>query len=60
MRGWRVKVPKKLRIRETMSFSGDEIGVILNAALAITPRTKGDAAKRWCPWLAAYSGARNG
>jgi integrase len=58
--GWRVKVPKKLRTRETKAFIEDEIGVILNAALAITPRTKVDAAKRWCPWLAAYSGARMG
>jgi integrase len=32
----------------------------LSAALAIQPRSKGDAAKRWCPWLAAYSGARMG
>jgi hypothetical protein len=32
--GWRVKVPKKLRTRETKAFTEDEIGVILNAALA--------------------------
>jgi hypothetical protein len=38
----------------------DESNTILNAALAIDPRTKGDAAKRWTPWLAAYSGARMG
>jgi integrase len=58
--GWRVKVPKKMKTRETMAFTNDEINVILSAALAVQPRSKGDAAKRWCPWLAAYSGARMG
>jgi integrase len=58
--GWRVKVPKKIRIRETKSFTDSEIETILSAALAIEVRSKTDAAKRWCPWLAAYSGARMG
>jgi integrase len=58
--GWRVKVPKKIRTRETKAFTGDEIKTILNAALAVKGRSKSDAAKRWCPWLAAYSGARMG
>ena len=58
--GWRVKVPKKIRIRETKSFTEGEIETILSAALAIEVRSKTDAAKRWCPWLAAYSGARMG
>ncbi len=58
--GWRVKVPKKIRTRESKAFTDDEIETILNAAMAITIRSKGDAAKRWCPWLAAYSGARMG
>ena len=58
--GWRVKVPKKIRMRETKSFTGGEIETILSAALAIEVRSKTDAAKRWCPWLAAYSGARMG
>ena len=58
--GWRVKVPKKIRTRETKAFTEDEIETILNAALAVKVRTKSDAAKRWCPWLAAYSGARMG
>ena len=58
--GWRVKVPKKIRIRETKSFTDGEIKTILGAALAIEVRSKTDAAKRWCPWLAAYSGARMG
>jgi integrase len=58
--GWRMKVPKKTRTRETKAFTDDEIKTILNAALAITVRGKGDVAKRWCPWLAAYTGARMG
>jgi integrase len=58
--GWRVKVPKKIRIRETKAFTEDEIKTILGAALAVKVHNKGDAAKRWCPWLAAYSGARMG
>jgi hypothetical protein len=51
--GWRVKVPKKIRTRETKAFTDGEIKTILNAALAIKVRSKTDAAKRWCPWLAA-------
>jgi integrase len=58
--GWRVKVPKKIRVRETKAFTDDEMKTILDAALAIKVRSKSDAAKRWCPWLAAYSGARMG
>lgn len=58
--GWRIKVPKKITIRETKSFTTGEVSTILNAALAVKPRGKIDAAKRWCPWLAAYTGARMG
>jgi integrase len=58
--GWRVKVPRKIRTRETKAFTDNEIKAILSAALAIKVRSKSDAAKRWCPWLAAYSGARMG
>jgi hypothetical protein len=56
--GVRVTVPKKVRTRETKALIDDEINTILSAAIAIDPRTKGEAAKRWCPWLAAYTGAR--
>jgi integrase len=58
--GWRVTVPRKIRTRETKAFTADEIDKVLSAALAVQQRSKGDAAKRWCPWLAAYSGARMG
>ncbi len=58
--GWRVTVPRKIRTRETKAFTDDEIDTVLSATLAVQLRSKGDAAKRWCPWLAAYSGARMG
>jgi integrase len=58
--GWRVTVPRKIRTRETKAFTDDEINTVLSGALAVQQRSKGDAAKRWCPWLAAYSGARMG
>jgi len=58
--GWRVKVPKKIRTRETKALTDDEIKTILSAALAVEVRNKADTANRWCPWLAAYGGARMG
>ncbi len=58
--GWRIRVPKKKRTRESKAFTKDEITTILKAAMKIEVRTKMDAAKRWCPWLAAYTGARMG
>src|SRR5262249_8927951 len=55
-----VTVPGKNRTRDK-TFSEDEIRTILSAALAIgAPKTKTDAAKRWVPWLLAYTGARAG
>ena len=58
--GWRIKVPRPIRNRETKAFTDAEIGTILNAALAIKVVSKTDAAKRWSTWLAVYSGARIG
>ncbi|MGE8131299.1 DUF6538 domain-containing protein [Methylobacterium sp. NPDC080182] len=43
------------------TFRDHEIAVILSAALEVTPDARNPtrrAARRWCPWLAAYSGAR--
>jgi integrase len=53
--GVKVTVPRKVQTRETKAFTDDESNAILKAALAET-----NAARRWCPWLAAYSGARMG
>lgn len=57
----KVDVPRKARRRETKAFTEEEARAILRAALAIkTPKTPLDRAKRWVPWLCAYSGARAG
>ena len=57
----RIKVPRKDIVRETKAFTADEIKIILRAASAISqPRTPSEAAKRWGPWLCAYTGARSG
>lgn len=43
------------------TFRDREIAAILSAASEVTPDTRNPtrtAARRWCPWLAAYSGAR--
>jgi integrase len=56
-----VRVPKKMRHRETQAFSTDEIRLILSSAGAIkNTRTPAIAARRWVPWVCAYSGARAG
>ncbi|WP_316214428.1 MULTISPECIES: tyrosine-type recombinase/integrase [unclassified Bradyrhizobium] len=57
----KVDVPKKIRTRETKAFRPEEARVILCAASAYSdPTTVRDRARRWVPWLCAYSGARAG
>ena len=56
-----VTVPKQIKLRETQAFSLEEQQVILKAALgACNATTPDEAARRWVPWLCAYSGARVG
>jgi integrase len=56
-----VRVPKKTRHRETKAFSADEIRLILSSACAIKEtRRPAMAARRWVPWICAYTGARAG
>jgi integrase len=58
--GIRVKVPKKEKVREPY-FSDAEATLILSEALRETDGRASDewkAAKRWIPWVMAYSGAR--
>jgi integrase len=56
-----VQVPKKKRLRETDAFTDEEAEIILKAALAITDTRKAfAAARRWVPWICAYTGARAG
>ena len=57
----KITVPKKHRLRETQAFLQDEWRTIFRASLAIRELdTPGIAARRWVPWLCAYSGARPG
>jgi integrase len=59
--GVKVPVPRKRTNRETKAFTDAEIEAILTAASGISnPRTKGEAVRRWVPWLCAYTGARSG
>jgi integrase len=56
-----VAVPKKTRHRDTKAFSADEIRLILSSACAIKDtRMPTMAARRWVPWICAYTGARAG
>ncbi|WP_201861503.1 site-specific integrase [Microvirga soli] len=56
----RLDLPKVQKQRES-TLRAHEITAILKAALAVKDDPKNPTsafAKRWCPWLAAYSGAR--
>jgi integrase len=57
-----VPVPRKTRHRDGgPAFSTEEIQLILSAANAVkNTRTPGMAARRWVPWICAYTGARAG
>jgi integrase len=55
-----VTVPRKAEVRGK-AFTHDEARAILNAAKNVTYlQTPSSAARRWVPWLCAYSGARCG
>ena len=60
--GVSVTEPRKVRTRETDEFTDGEATVILSASLKYdkVPERVFDAAKRWVPWLCAYTGARAG
>ncbi len=55
-----VTIPKGVKLREK-AFRPDERSTILKAALGIADTdTPDNAARRWVPWLCAYTGARPG
>jgi integrase len=57
----KISVPRKTVERETKAFTSEEAGIILAAALNYTtPTTADERARRWVPWLCAYTGARAG
>jgi integrase len=50
---------RRTRARSDKHFRETEVATILSAALAVEDTRKPDnAAKRWVPWLLAYTGAR--
>ena len=56
----KVKVVKSARVRGK-AFTAPEVALILGATLCVPASREGEDlrnAKRWCPWLMAYSGAR--
>jgi integrase len=57
----KISVPRRIVERETKAFTSQEAEIILAAALAhkIT-KTVDERARRWVPWLCAYTGARAG
>jgi integrase len=57
----KVSVPRSQGKRETKAFRKDEFATILKAAALVADTTRaGAAARRWVPWLCAYTGARVG
>ncbi len=58
----KVDVPRGVQTRETgKAFTLEETQTMLKASFACTnPKTPWERAKRWVPWLCAYSGARAG
>ncbi|WP_409564504.1 DUF6538 domain-containing protein [Methylobacterium sp. J-088] len=51
----------RIVLQRERTFRDREIAEILSAASGVTPDARNptrSAARRWCPWLAAYSGAR--
>ena len=57
----RISVPRRNIERETKAFSQDEAKIVLAAALTCNDKKSFDErARRWVPWICAYSGARAG
>jgi len=56
----KIAVPRKIATRESKAFTDNEAQTILREALAYNEAGALKDAKRWLPWLCAYSGARAG
>ena len=57
----KLTVPKTVKLRDTQAFPPEERRTILRASFGIAETdTPDNAARRWVPWLCAYSGARPG
>jgi integrase len=58
--GAKVAVPRKNKTRESV-FRPEEVKLILSASLTFKQTERAfDAARRWVPWICAYTGARAG
>jgi integrase len=57
--GIKIKVPKGARLRGK-GLTEEEAQAILKASLGAAGATKADLARRWVPWLCAYTGGRVG
>lgn len=58
--GVKVRAPKKARLRDP-SLTDEEARLILSASLSVTysqPPQPAEYARRWVPWICAYTGAR--
>ncbi len=58
-----IRLPRQRRtsMRESKAFRAEEATSILSASLGVNDAgRKSAAAKRWIPWLCAYTGARSG
>ncbi len=57
----RISLPRQNIERETKAFTPEEVKIILGAAMACDDTKSFDErARRWVPWICAYSGARAG
>jgi integrase len=59
----KITIPREIRNRETKAFTTDEAHTILSGTLVEPPARLAShyvAARRWVPWLCAYTGARVG
>ena len=57
----KVTVAKRKQLRETQAFRPTEWRVVLATSLKVSDTNSPDAAaRRWVPWLCAYTGARVG
>jgi integrase len=61
-KGVTVAQPRIAQTRETKEFADAEAALVLSSSSALPniPARPFDAAKRWVPWLCAYTGARAG
>jgi integrase len=61
-KGVKVTSQRKIHTREGKHFTDEEIAIILSHSAAVRYKGEGpiETAKRWVPWLCAYTGARGG